>query len=70
MPDGAKLPPDLKAVRAKHRAAMHRQSARPTRKRTLAIQVLAKTEREIHDRIKREAKEKLAAGKGGDDGGS
>ena len=58
MPDGAKLPPDLEDVRAKHRAAMHRQSAKPTRKRTLAIQALARAEREIHDRIRRENKEK------------
>ena len=58
MPDGAKLPDDLKDVRAKHRAAMHRQSARSTRERTLAIQALARAEREIHDRIRRENKEK------------
>ena len=57
MPDGKKLPPDLEDVRAKHAAAMHRQSARPTRERTMTIQALARAELEIHERIRREAKE-------------
>jgi len=52
MPDEAdKLYDALKRVRAQHHAAMRRQSVRATRERTLAIQALARAEREIHEKL-------------------